>query len=39
MFDSSASGRTIYVPRNYVSAYKSASGWSDYAWAIVGYDF
>ena len=39
MFDSSASGRTIYVPRNSVSAYKSASGWSDYKNYIVGYDF
>ena len=39
MFDYNASGRKIYVPRNSVSAYKSASGWSDYASAIVGYDF
>ena len=39
MFDDNASGRKIYVPRNSVSAYKSASGWSDYASAIVGYDF
>ena len=39
MFGSNASGRTIYVPRNSVSAYKSASRWSDYALDIVGYDF
>ncbi len=29
----------IYVPRNSVSAYKSASGWSEYANYIEGYDF
>ena len=39
MFDNNASSRKIYVPSNSVSAYKSASGWSDYASAIVGYDF
>ena len=39
MFYNNASGRKIYVPSNSVSAYKSASGWSDYASAIVGYDF
>ena len=39
MFYGNASGRTIYVPLNSVSAYKSASFWSDYASAIVGYDF
>ena len=39
MFDDNASSRKIYVPSNSVSAYKSASGWSDYASAIVGYDF
>ena len=38
-FDSNASGRKIYVPSNSVSAYKSASGWSEYASYIVGYDF
>ncbi len=32
-------GCKIYVPRNSVSAYKSASGWSDYKSYIVGYDF
>ena len=39
MFDDNASGRTIYVPRNSVSAYKSASVWRNYASSIVGYDF
>ena len=39
MFDNNASGRTIYVPMESVGAYKSAEGWSDYADAIVGYDF
>ena len=32
-------GCKIYVPRNSVSAYKSASGWSAYASDIEGYDF
>ena len=32
-------GCTIYVPRNSVSAYKSAEYWSEYADDIVGYDF
>ena len=39
MFFNNASDRTIYVPSNSVSAYKWASGWSDYASDIVGYDF
>ena len=39
MFNSNASGRKIYVPTESVEAYKSASYWSDYADAIVGYDF
>ena len=39
MFDYNASGRKIYVPRNSVSAYKSAEYWSKYASDIVGYDF
>lgn len=39
MLAKSASGCKIYVPRNSVEAYKSASGWSDYADHIVGYDF
>ena len=38
-FDNIASGRTIYVPRNSLEAYKAASGWKDYASDIVGYDF
>ena len=29
----------IYVPRNSVEAYKAASGWDEYSWHIVGYDF
>ena len=29
----------IYVPRNSVDAYKSATNWSDYASKIKGYDF
>ena len=32
-------GCKIYVPSNSVSAYKFASGWSDYKNYIVGYDF
>ena len=32
-------GCTIYVPRNSVSKYKSASYWSNYKSYIVGYDF
>ena len=39
VFPSNASGLKIYVPRNSVEAYKSASYWSDYASYIVGYDF
>ena len=38
-FYNNASGRKIYVPRASVNAYKTAEGWSDYADAIVGYDF
>ena len=38
-FDDNASGRKIYVPAESVEAYKSASYWSDYADAIVAYDF
>ena len=30
---------TIYVPTECVEAYKSAQGWSEYADAIVGYNF
>ena len=39
MFESNASGRKIYVPRNSVEAYKTAKGWKEYAEDIVGYDF
>ena len=39
MFSNNASSRKIYVPRNSAEAYKSASGWSDFKWAIEGYDF
>ena len=38
-FDRNASERKIYVPAESVEAYKSATGWSDYADSIVGYDF
>ena len=39
MFGGNASGRKIYVPMESVEAYKSASGWNEYASDIVGYDF
>ena len=39
MFDSNASGRKIYVPRNSVDAYKAKLYWRDYADYIVGNDF
>ena len=39
MFNSNASERKIYVPRNSVEAYKSADGWKDYADYIEGYNF
>ena len=39
MFYNNASGRKIYVPRDSVDAYKSASYWSSYKSYIVGYDF
>ena len=39
MFDNNASERKIYVPRNSVGTYKSASYWNEYADDIVGYDF
>ena len=39
VFDSNGSGRKIYVPVESVDAYKSTECWSDYADAIVGYDF
>ena len=39
VFYSNRSGRKIYVPAGSVNAYKSATNWSNYADAIVGYDF
>ena len=39
VFDDNASGRKIYVPAASVEAYKTAEYWSEYAYAIVGYDF
>ena len=39
MFGGNASGRKIYVPMESVEAYKSASGWNDYADDIEGYNF
>ena len=39
VFVYNGSGRKIYVPTESVEAYKSAEYWSDYASAIVGYDF
>ena len=39
VFYSNGSGRKIYVPAESVDAYKSATNWSEYASAIVGYDF
>ena len=39
VFDYNGSGRKIYVPTESVDAYKSATNWSEYADAIVGYDF
>ena len=39
VFYDNGSGRKIYVPTESVEAYKIAKYWSDYASAIVGYDF
>ena len=39
VFDNNGSGRKIYVPVGSVNAYKSATRWSEYADAIVGYNF
>ena len=39
MFDSNASGRKIYVPRESVEAYKAKLYWRDYASYIEGYNF
>ena len=33
------SNLTIYTHRESVDAYKITDGWSEYAYAIVGYDF
>ena len=38
-FYSNATNRIIYVPTDSVDAYKSASGWNEYAEDIVGYNF
>ena len=38
-FDFNASDRKIYVPMESVEAYRSASGWKNYANEIVAYDF
>ena len=39
MFDSNASGKKIYVPRESVIAYRLSEYWSYYASDIEGYDF
>ena len=39
VFDYNGYGRKIYVPAGSVEAYRSATYWSEYASAIVGYDF
>ena len=39
MFDNNASSRKIYVPKESVEAYESASYWRTYASSIIGYDF
>ena len=39
MFSDNALGRKIYVPMESVEAYKSASGWKEYANSIEGYNF
>ena len=39
VFNNNGSDRKLYVPTNSVSAYKSATRWSRYSSAIVGYDF
>lgn len=38
-FDYNAPNRKIYVPRASLNAYKTASGWSEYASAIEPYDY
>ena len=39
VFYGNGSGRKIYVPAGSVNAYKSATNWSEYRSAIVGYDY
>ncbi|MBO7300171.1 MAG: leucine-rich repeat domain-containing protein [Tidjanibacter sp.] len=39
MFKDNAVGRKIYVPTESMNSYKAAAGWSDYASAIVGYNY
>jgi hypothetical protein len=39
VFGDNDSGRKIYVPAGSAKAYKSATKWSEYKSAIVGYDF
>lgn len=39
VFQYNDSNRKIYVPRESLNAYKTASGWSEYADAIEPYDF
>ena len=39
VFNSNAADRKIYVPYQSLNDYKTAEYWSDYAYAIVGYDF
>ncbi|MBO5022389.1 MAG: leucine-rich repeat domain-containing protein [Clostridia bacterium] len=39
LFKDSSTLEAIYVPRSSVDAYKSATGWSDYADLIMPYDF
>ena len=39
VFYNNATNRKIYTPTASVDAYKAADGWSDYADAIVGYEF
>ena len=39
VFNINGSGRKIYVPAGSVETYKSATNWSEYASAIVGYNF
>ena len=39
VFDYNGGGRKIYVPAESVDAYKSATNWSEYKSAIVGYNF